>query len=83
MNEKNFIHKDCTSTEPPKSSHDRTLKGVRDFADVRVGSAKTILINKNGFRMMALNIFSLRPHLDELRIFQPQCLQTGYEKCAF
>ena len=59
MNEKKFIHKDCTSTEPPKRSHDRTLKGVRDFAeDVRVVPAKTTLINKNGFRMMALNIFS-------------------------
>ena len=51
MNEKNFIHKDCTSTEPPKSSHDRTLKGVRDFAeDVRVVSAKTTLINKKWFQ---------------------------------
>ena len=70
MNEKNFIQKDCISIEPPKSSHDRTLKGSRDFAeDVSVGSAKTTLINKNGFRMMALNIFPLMPHLDELRIF--------------
>ena len=69
MNEKNFVQKDCTSTEPPKSSHDRTFKGLRDFAeDVSVVSAKTTMINKNGFRMMALNIFSLMPHLDELRI---------------
>ena len=70
MNENNFVQKDCTSTEPPKSSHDRTLEELRDFAeDVSVVSAKTTLINKNGFRMMALNIFSLMPHLDELRIF--------------
>ena len=52
-----FIHEDCTSTEPPKSSHDRTLKGVRDFAeDVRVVSAKTTLINKNGFLQLAMYI---------------------------
>ena len=70
MNKKNFVKKDCTSTEPPKSSHDITLKELRDFAeDVRVVSAKTTLINKNGFRMTALNIFSLMPHLDELRTF--------------
>ena len=70
MNEKNFIQKDCTSTEPPKSSHDRTFKGVRDFAEeVSVVSAETTLIDKNGFRMMALDIFSLMFHLDELRIF--------------
>ena len=61
MNDKNFVQKDCTSTEPPQSSHDRTLKEFRDFAeDFSAVSAKTTLINKNGFRMMALNI-SLMP----------------------
>ena len=65
MNEKNFVQ-----NEPPKSSHDRTLKELRDFAeDVSVVSDKTRLINKIGFRMVAMNMFSLMPHLDELHIF--------------
>ena len=80
MNEKNFIQEDCTSNEPPKSLHDRTLKGLRDFAeDVSLVSAETTLINKNGFRMMALNIFSLMPYLDELRIFVRE-KKTSYHK---
>ena len=79
MNEKNFVQKNSTRTEPPKSSHDRSLKGLRDFAeDVNVVSAKTTLVNKNGFRMMALNIFSLMPNLDELRIFVRE--KTSYHK---
>ena len=31
--------------------------------------SETATVNKTGFKVMALNIFSLMPHLDELRVF--------------
>ena len=31
--------------------------------------SETAIVNKTGFKVMALNIFSLMPHLDELRVF--------------
>ena len=59
------------STDPAKSSCDVAYNRLADLArNVSVGmSSETASVNKTGFRMMALNIFSLMPHLDELRIF--------------
>ena len=59
------------STDPAKSSCDiayNRLTGPARNVSVRM-SSETASVNKTGFRMMALNIFSLMPHLDELRIF--------------
>ena len=59
------------STDPAKSSCDiayNRLAGPARNVSVRM-SSETASVNKTGFRMMALNIFSLMPHLDELRIF--------------
>ena len=59
------------STDPGKSSCDIAYNRLADSArnvSVRM-SSETASVNKTGFRMMALNIFSLVPHLDELRIF--------------
>ena len=67
MSGKYSITETPISTDPAKSLCDIAYNGLADSArnvSVRM-SSETASVNKNGFRMMSLNIF----HLDELRIF--------------
>ena len=73
MNRKNPNIKTYIGTEPAEGACDNvcsisagSLRNVNDNVGM---PSKTASVNKSGFRMMALNIFSLMPHLDELRIF--------------
>ena len=73
VNRKNPNIKTYIGTEPAEGACDNvcsisagSLRNVNDNVGM---SSKTASVNKSGFRMMALNIFSLMPHLDELRIF--------------
>ena len=56
VNRKNPNIKTYIGTKPAKGACDNVCSM----------SAETISANKSGSRMMALNIFSLMPHLDEL-----------------
>ena len=71
MSGKYPITENAISTDPAKSSCDIAYNRLAGPArNVGVGmSSETASVNKTGFIMMALNIFSLMPHLDELRIF--------------
>ena len=73
VNRKNPNIKTYIGTKPAEGACDNvcsmsagSMSNVNDNVEM---SSETTSANKSGFRMMALNIFSLMPHLDELRIF--------------
>ena len=73
MNRKNPNIKTYIGIELAKGACDNvwtmlagSMRNVNDNVRMPLEAAS---INKNGFRMMMLNIFLLMPHLDELRIF--------------
>ena len=73
MNRKNANIKTYIGTKPAEGACDNvcsmsagSMSNVNDNVEM---SSETTSVYKSGFRMMALNIFSLMPHLDELRIF--------------
>ena len=58
--------KNISSNNSINTHHEQTnkLRGVS-----LKKCSETATVNKAGFKVMALNIFSLMPHLDELRAF--------------